>query len=279
VSDRDGKRQVYVLSLDGGEAEAVTTSDTGVNAFDWAPDGTRIAFTQADAKPAAMKARDERDGEYEIVEEDRAFTHLHVVDLVTRKVERLTSGDFVVGSFEWSPDATRLAFDHAPTSRPGTGTDDISTCRLPIAASPRSSRNPGLTRTRWERRRPQHRVRDHDEPPGVLLRQRPDRDHPSAGGAIRSRGASTNANPWRGHRRHFFRAGRTWSYLHRRSATTKVERSAAAPVSSGIAFSRDFACAFTRATRRRLPTSRPHRDDAGVLTSNAQLDAWTGTRS
>ena len=48
VSDRDGKRQLYRIAIDGGEAERLTNGDEGVNAFAWAPDSERIAFTMTD---------------------------------------------------------------------------------------------------------------------------------------------------------------------------------------------------------------------------------------
>ena len=49
-SDRDGKRQLYVIDLRGGEARVLTTSKEGVTAFRWSPDGQRIAYTEARCK-------------------------------------------------------------------------------------------------------------------------------------------------------------------------------------------------------------------------------------
>ena len=40
------------------------------------------------------------------------MTHLFSIDLSTRATRTLTSGSFTVGSFAWSPDGRRLAFDH-----------------------------------------------------------------------------------------------------------------------------------------------------------------------
>ena len=39
VSDRDGKRQLYRIALHGGEAERLTNTEDGVNAFAWSPSG------------------------------------------------------------------------------------------------------------------------------------------------------------------------------------------------------------------------------------------------
>ncbi len=127
VSDRDGKRQVYRLSLEGGEAERLTGGTEDVSAFAWAPDGRSIAFTRIEAVGDPMKEREKRWGDVRIEDEDRRYTHLHVLDLGTRETRALTSGPLVVGGFAWSPESARIAFDHRASSDAADGgTADIS---------------------------------------------------------------------------------------------------------------------------------------------------------
>ena len=127
VSDREGKRQIYVINLAGGEAEALTKSEEGISAFEWAPDGGSIAFTQTDPVPEDRKDRDKKYGEFEVIDADHRLTHLHVVDVASKAVRKLTSGGYTVGSFTWSPDGRTIAFDHQPTPDPSMrGDSNIS---------------------------------------------------------------------------------------------------------------------------------------------------------
>ncbi len=127
ISDRTDTRQLYRLSLDGGEAEVLTSGTEGVTAFAWAPDGTRIAYTMTDPVTAAMKERTEKFGEYTHEDRDARMAQLHVIDVRAKASRALTSGAFVVGSFNWAPDGARLAFDHRVSSDAGMGgTADIS---------------------------------------------------------------------------------------------------------------------------------------------------------
>jgi len=127
VSDRTDKRQIYLIDPTGGEAEALTSQEDGVASFAWSPDGKQIAFTAADPKPQALKDRDKKYGEFEVVDQDQTMTHLYVIDVAGKRVRKLTDGDFSVASFDYSPDGREIAFDFSPkTDPPSSATSDIS---------------------------------------------------------------------------------------------------------------------------------------------------------
>ena len=127
VSDRSDKRQIYVIDPRAGEAIALTSLDDGVGSFAWSPDGQRIAYTATEPKSAAMKDRDKKYGEFEVVEHDYRMTHLFVLDVATRAIRPLTHGAFTVGGFQWSPDSKQLAFDHRINGSPASsGSANIS---------------------------------------------------------------------------------------------------------------------------------------------------------
>ena len=127
ATDRDDKRQIYAIDPRGGEARKLTSIEDGVGSFAWAPDGKSIAFTSTEPKSEADKEREKTFGEFDVYGEGYRMTHLWVFDLATQKPRRLTTGAFTVGSFNWSPDGTQIAFDHRINSANTSGsTADIS---------------------------------------------------------------------------------------------------------------------------------------------------------
>ena len=117
----EGKKQVYIMPSDGGEAQQLTKLEDGVDAFEWAPDSKHIALTAEAPETKAMKDRKDTFGDYHVVHADYPMIHLWLVDLpAVDSVGRtaspadpklLTPGEtFSVGSFSFSPDGTRIAF-------------------------------------------------------------------------------------------------------------------------------------------------------------------------
>jgi dipeptidyl aminopeptidase/acylaminoacyl peptidase len=111
------KKQLYVISADGGEAQQLSKSETDVGGFEWAPDSRHIAFAAADPEPKTLKDRKEKYGEYSVVHADYQMVHLWTIELpdattnALPEAKRMTEGDaFSVGSFAWSPDGARIAF-------------------------------------------------------------------------------------------------------------------------------------------------------------------------
>ncbi len=130
-------RQPYLIDPRGGEARPMIDVEQSISALRWSPDGTHIAFTATQPEPDDMKARREKYGDFEFDDAEYRMTHLWVVELAPAtsgkyvyegEARWLAGGDeMTVGSFAFSPDGTRIAFDHRPDPLiTSSGDTDIS---------------------------------------------------------------------------------------------------------------------------------------------------------
>jgi len=119
---KDGKANLYLLRMGGGEAEQLTDVKTSVGAFAFSPDGRQIAFTMADARSDDEEKLNKGRDDWRWVDESPKLARLYVVALARdaagkREPRRLTSGDWHVTGFDWSPDAARIVFSHQRTPK------------------------------------------------------------------------------------------------------------------------------------------------------------------
>ena len=94
VSDRSGREEIYVASIDGaGEVRQVTNIDTLKLGYRWSPDSKEIAFSTSDGR-------------------------LRKVDANTKKVTELDSSNYGnIGTPVWSPDGKWLAYSKSDITR------------------------------------------------------------------------------------------------------------------------------------------------------------------
>jgi dipeptidyl aminopeptidase/acylaminoacyl peptidase len=123
ISSRSGKANVWRINLGGGEAEQVTDEKGGVSRFEWSPDGRSIAFVMADPKSDDEEKADKEKRDWRTVDEQLKMPRLYVQPVEKdatgkRAARKLTEGNYVVTTFDWSPDGSTIAFSHQPTASP-----------------------------------------------------------------------------------------------------------------------------------------------------------------
>ncbi|HXT62818.1 MAG TPA: S9 family peptidase [Pyrinomonadaceae bacterium] len=118
---KENKNNLYLLSLRGGEAEPLTDVKTGVSNFEWSPDGKWIAFTMTDAKTEEEEKNDKAKNDFRWVDENLKMSRLYVIPVQKdgngkREPRELTTDNYTVGNFDWSPDGARIVFSHTKSS-------------------------------------------------------------------------------------------------------------------------------------------------------------------
>ncbi len=109
----DSGRQLYALSMAGGEAHRVFETEHNIGLYRWRPDGRAVAFTatlptpsdRADARAAGFRQR--------VYDEDWDPIGLFVWDHDSGEIEQFEIPGSVFG-MEWSPEGSRLVLAIAP---------------------------------------------------------------------------------------------------------------------------------------------------------------------
>lgn len=142
VGDRGDGKRVYVMSLRGGEAFALTPAYAAIGALAWSPDAARIAYVAtADHVPSRARiAHDERSGARHIrglpfkSDEDGLFDgrrkHLFVCEAQGGPAIQATYGDFDVEGPAWSPCGKLMAFSARIGQREHSFISDIHVLEL-----------------------------------------------------------------------------------------------------------------------------------------------------
>jgi dipeptidyl aminopeptidase/acylaminoacyl peptidase len=115
IAFESGRPQVFGVPVNGGAPRALTKAAEGVFAYEWAPDGTGIAYITRDPMPADEERRRE-DKSFVIRADapDRA-TRLVVQRLDSAAAARtLTPPVDYVDALSWSPDAREIVYSAAP---------------------------------------------------------------------------------------------------------------------------------------------------------------------
>lgn len=135
----EGKKQVWTLNRNGGDAQQLTKIKQGVAGYEWAPDGKKLLLSIKDPKPEELTEdkEDDKKAKPVVIDRlqfkkdyegylDRYRTHLYIFTPGDSIPVQITSGDFDDKNPAWSPDGKSIAFvSNRTDNQDGNSNSDI----------------------------------------------------------------------------------------------------------------------------------------------------------
>jgi dipeptidyl aminopeptidase/acylaminoacyl peptidase len=119
LSDRAerGKKSLYAVPIDGGEAFRVFDEQGDVSEPSWSPDGLSVAVLVKEPETQEEKKRKERRDDAKVWDADYRYQRLWVIDLESLEARPVSPEGRQVWGYTWSPDGERLATNQSATPR------------------------------------------------------------------------------------------------------------------------------------------------------------------
>lgn len=133
---KDALNQIFLLSMQGGEAKQITKAAKGVQHFAWSPNSETIAYAALN-EPKNKSEIEKGFTGFEITNNDMFVSsqplpsHIWLVNTTTAENKRLTDGDWSLplvippsapsSPFSWSPDGETILFVKVATAYSGDG--------------------------------------------------------------------------------------------------------------------------------------------------------------
>lgn len=149
---KDNRNNLYLLRVSGGEAEALTDLKGSVSNFEWSADGNWIAYAMTDAKTDDEEKNDKGRNDFRWVDENLKMSRLYVLPVAKdangkREAKKLTTENYNVGAFDWSPDGKQIVFSYTKTAGANDWTTadvsllDIASGKITILANTTAAEN------------------------------------------------------------------------------------------------------------------------------------------
>ena len=121
ISSRDGKSNLYILPISGGESEKVTDVKSSVGSYQWSRDGKVIAFTMLDAATDKEEKNKKAKNDWYFMDEEVKQNRLYVLwldkkDSSDKRVQKqIVKDNYNINSFDLSPDGKSIVYSYGKT--------------------------------------------------------------------------------------------------------------------------------------------------------------------
>ncbi|MEJ2237812.1 MAG: S9 family peptidase [Gemmatimonadales bacterium] len=112
----DDKQQIFLMRTTGGEAIQLTEHESSVGSYKWSQDSRKVFFVASEARNKEDEKK-HKDGYDEIFvdegpngQREGNWSNLWQFSVDDKEEARITDEQFIIGSFDISPDATHILF-------------------------------------------------------------------------------------------------------------------------------------------------------------------------
>ena len=130
LAESDQGQEIFLLPLQGGEAQQITNIKGGILHHTWSPDGTKFAFVAGETPPEKT-GTDKFNNAFEVgsnnylATEPATQNYAGIIEINKKNPKQITpkgvivATDFYNSSLSWMPDGKQLAISVYPSSRSG----------------------------------------------------------------------------------------------------------------------------------------------------------------
>lgn len=119
LSDRAerGKKSLYIISIDGGEALRIFEGQGDVSEPSWSPDGRFVAVLFKEPETQEERERKERGKDAKVWDANHKYQRVWAIDAQSLEAHPVSPEGRQVWGYAWSPDGERIALNTTPTPR------------------------------------------------------------------------------------------------------------------------------------------------------------------
>ncbi len=126
---RKGKefQQIFLMRAEGGEAVQATEHINSIKEYKWSSDAQKIYFVSNRPEDKKQKKKKKDGYDHIVIDEGPngqtrgSWEYLYVFDLKTKKIKQLTGGEMILGTWDVSPDQSKIVFTARKENRRNQG--------------------------------------------------------------------------------------------------------------------------------------------------------------
>ncbi|HET9662062.1 MAG TPA: S9 family peptidase [Thermomicrobiales bacterium] len=104
------KRQIFLMSLEGGEAAPLGKLEGELDNLKWSPDGAELSVLRRQPESKQRKKRNKKQDDAVVVDGEPRYNRLVILDAESGKKREVESGEREVWDYVWSSDGSQLAY-------------------------------------------------------------------------------------------------------------------------------------------------------------------------